>query len=231
MKKIQLENEKLKIEIEKIKKNNDEKNKKEELNSKIKQEEERINKIKFKMFERQKKLREKEKRPFNKKKVKNIILDEEEEEEEEKDEIEEIESINENKKIKYVSWKQKLKELSLMNNYKRNIVSESSSRTIREMKDKKKKSLSFEVVEVYFKSLFCDQFPISKEFLQFLKEKKVGLKWDEWRMFLDFLQNQGNSFPKDYNEAEYYPVLIDEFYRWYCKKHNIKIPDPDEEGF
>lgn len=42
----------------------------------------------------------------------------------------------------------------------------------------------------------------------------------------------GNSFPKDYNEAEYYPVLIDEFYRWYCKKHNIKIPDPDEEeGF
>ena len=97
--------------------------------------------------------------------------------------------------------------------------------------DKKKKSISLEVVEVYFKSLFCDQFPISKEFLQFLKEKKVGLKWDEWRMFLDFLQNQGNSFPKDYNEAEYYPVLIDEFYRWYCKKHNIKIPDPDEEGF
>ena len=95
--------------------------------------------------------------------------------------------------------------------------------------EKKKKSLSLEVVEVYFKNLFVDQFPITKEFLEFLKEKNVGLKWDEWRMFLDFLQNMGTVFPKDYNPAEYYPIVIDDFYYWYCKKHNIKIADPEEE--
>ena len=95
--------------------------------------------------------------------------------------------------------------------------------------EKKKKSLSLDIVEVYFKSLFCEQFPITNEFLQFLKEKKVGLKWDEWRMFLDFLQNQGTSFPKDYNPAEYYPIIIDDFYYRYCEKHGIKIPDPEEE--
>ena len=95
--------------------------------------------------------------------------------------------------------------------------------------EKKKKSLSLDIVEVYFNSLFCEQFPITKEFLQFLKELKVGLKWDEWRTFLDFLQNQGTSFPKDYNKAEFYPVLVDDFYDWYCKKHGIKIPDPNEE--
>ena len=95
--------------------------------------------------------------------------------------------------------------------------------------EKKKKSLPFEVVEVYFKSLFCNQFSIAKDFLKYLTEKKVGLKWDEWRMFLDFIQNLGTTFPKDYNMAEYYPIIIDEFYLWYCKKHGIKIPDPEEE--
>ena len=95
--------------------------------------------------------------------------------------------------------------------------------------EKKKKSISFEVIEVYFNSLFCNQFKIAKEFLDYLKEKKVGLKWDEWRMFLDFIQNMGTTFPKDYNMAEYYPVIVDEFYLWYCKKHGIKIPNPDED--
>ena len=95
--------------------------------------------------------------------------------------------------------------------------------------EKKKKSLSFDVIEVYFNSLFCNQFKIAKEFLDYLKEKKVGLKWDEWRMFLEFIQNMGTTFPQDYNMAEYYPVIVDEFYLWYCKKHGIKIPDPDED--
>ena len=95
--------------------------------------------------------------------------------------------------------------------------------------EKKKKSISFDAVEVYFKSLFCNQFPIAKEFLIYLKEKKVGLKWDEWRMFLDFIQNMGTTFPKDYNMSEYYPIIIDEFYVWYCKKKGIKIQDPNEE--
>ena len=95
--------------------------------------------------------------------------------------------------------------------------------------EKKKKSISLEVVEVYFKSLFCNQFPIVKEFLQYLTEKKLGLKWDEWRMFLEFINNFGTKFPKDYNVAEYYPIIIDEFYFWYCKKHGIKIKDPNED--
>lgn len=38
--------------------------------------------------------------------------------------------------------------------------------------EKKKKSLSFDVIEVYFNSLFCNQFKIAKEFLDYLKEKK-----------------------------------------------------------
>ena len=97
--------------------------------------------------------------------------------------------------------------------------------------EKKKKSISLDIVEVYFNSLFCNQFKIAKEFLKYLGEKKVGLKWDEWRMFLDFIQNMGTTFPKDYNMAEYYPIIVDEFYLWYCKKHGIKIPNPDEEEF
>ena len=95
--------------------------------------------------------------------------------------------------------------------------------------EKKKKSLPFEVVEVYFNSLFCSQFPIAKEFLTFLKEKNIGLKYDEWRMFLDFIQNLGTTFPKDYNPTDYYPLIIDDFYYWYCKKHNIKIANPNED--
>lgn len=95
--------------------------------------------------------------------------------------------------------------------------------------EKKKKTIAFEIIEVYFKSLFSNQFKIAKEFLDYLSEKKCGLKWDEWRMFLDFIQKEGTSFPKDYNMADYYPIVIDEFYLWYCKKHNIKIPNPDED--
>ena len=98
-------------------------------------------------------------------------------------------------------------------------------------KEKKAKSLSYDIVEVYFKGLFCDQFPLCKEFLEFLKSKNVGMKWDEWRTFLDFLINKATTFPKDYYVSDYYPTLIDDFYYWYCKKHNIPIPKDDEEEF
>ena len=95
--------------------------------------------------------------------------------------------------------------------------------------ERKKKILALEIVEVYINSLFCEQFKIAKDFLKYLKEKNIGLKWDEWRMFLDFIQNEGTKFPKDYNMAEYYPIVVDEFYLWYCKKYGIKIPNPDED--
>ena len=104
-------------------------------------------------------------------------------------------------------------------------------------KGKTDKVLTLDYVEVYFKGLFYDQFPIVKEFIEYLKtkdkkdknEKEVGLKWDEWRTFLDFLINQATTFPKDYNVADYYPTLIDDFYYWYCQKHNIPIPKDEEE--
>ena len=96
-------------------------------------------------------------------------------------------------------------------------------------KDKKTKSLNYEVVEVYFKGLFCDQFPLVREFLEFLKAKNVGMKWDEWRTFLDFVINKGTDFPKEYYVSDYYPTLIDDFYYWYCEKHKIPIPKEEEE--
>lgn len=109
--------------------------------------------------------------------------------------------------------------------------------------EKKQKSLDYEIVEVYFKSLFTDQFPIVKEFMAYLlhlseqkkketgKDDKVGLKWDEWRMFLDFVQNEGTKFPKDYNIASYYPVIVDQFYIWYCKKKGIKVEGVEEDDY
>ena len=98
-------------------------------------------------------------------------------------------------------------------------------------KDRKTKSLPYEIVEVYFNSLFCNQFDKAKEFLEFLRFKKVGLKWDEWRTFLDFIIQKINDFPKDYYVSDYYPTLIDDFYYWYCEKHHIPIPKDEEEEF
>jgi len=93
----------------------------------------------------------------------------------------------------------------------------------------KTKSLPYDIVEIYFKGLFF-QFKIINEFLAFLKEKNVGLKWDEWNTFLDFLKDKGSTFPKDFEYGTaYYPSICDEFYIWYCKRHNIKIPDEEEE--
>ena len=96
-------------------------------------------------------------------------------------------------------------------------------------KDKKSKSLSYDIVELYFKALFCNQFDKVTEFLEFLRFKNVGLKWDEWRTFLDFVRQKINTSPKDYYVSDYYPTLIDDFYYWYCQKHNIPIPKEEEE--
>ena len=102
----------------------------------------------------------------------------------------------------------------------------------KESKEKKSKLLGYDEVEVYFNQLFCDQFPFCKEFLVYLKEKRQknpGMKWDEWGTFLDFLRKKGSQFPKDYNVSDHYPILIDDFYYWYCKKHNLPIPSEEEE--
>ena len=100
--------------------------------------------------------------------------------------------------------------------------------------ERKKKKMPLDIVESYFNSLFVSQFKIVSEFIAYLKSKKdfSGLIWDEWRVFLDFVQREGVKFPKDYNVADYYPVIVDDFYYWYCKKYNIKIKkseDSDED--
>lgn len=95
-----------------------------------------------------------------------------------------------------------------------------------------KKSIDYDCVEIYFKQLFVNQFKFVAEFLDFLKEKKVGLKWDEWSTFLDFIKDKGATFPKDFDYGTgYYPSLIDRFYEWYCKKHGLKLPEEEEEYF
>lgn len=99
--------------------------------------------------------------------------------------------------------------------------------------EKKSKVISHEVYELYFNKLFGEQFSIVKEFLEYMKNemKQQKLKEDEWQCFRDFLLNEGVKFPKDYNPAAQYPVLIDGFYYWYCKKHDIKIETNSDEDF
>ena len=92
------------------------------------------------------------------------------------------------------------------------------------------KILSFEVVEVYFNNLFLKKYPIVQFFLQFLKQiKSQGLNKDQWECFLDFLLDQGNTFPKDYNCESYYPLIIDQFYEYYCDLKKIPKKKMEEE--
>lgn len=85
--------------------------------------------------------------------------------------------------------------------------------------EKKTKLIPIEVVEVYFNQLFKDQFSIVTPFLKFIMEvqKLKGLNKDQWECFLDFLLNQGTTFPNDYNCDEYYPLLFDDFFKWYIE--------------
>ena len=78
-----------------------------------------------------------------------------------------------------------------------------------------------EVVEVYFTALFQDQFPLVKKFLKFIKDvqKVKGLNKDQCECFLDFLLNQGTTFPENYNCDEHYPLLFDEFFKWYLENN------------
>jgi hypothetical protein len=92
------------------------------------------------------------------------------------------------------------------------------------------KLLSIDIVEVYFKDLFYEDYPISEDFIKFLKEtKNKGLNKDQWECFLDFLLNEGSRFPEDYDCDSYYPVLINKFYEWYCDLKKIPRQKNDDE--
>ena len=41
-------------------------------------------------------------------------------------------------------------------------------------------------------------------------------------------QNMAN-YPNDYQLYDVYPLILDNFYKWYCNKHGIKIPEPKKE--
>ena len=85
---------------------------------------------------------------------------------------------------------------------------------------KKLKMIPIDVVEVYFNNLF-ECFPLTKRLIDYLKNvtKSQGLTKDQWECSLDFFINHGSSFPKKYNVDEYYPVLFDDFYRWYLENN------------
>ena len=92
------------------------------------------------------------------------------------------------------------------------------------------KLLSIDIVEVYFKDLFYEDYPISGDFIKFLKEtKNKGLNKDQWECFLDFLLNEGSRFPEDYDCDSYYPLLINKFYEWYCDLKKITRQKNDDE--
>lgn len=89
---------------------------------------------------------------------------------------------------------------------------------------KKEKIIPYEVVEVYFKSFFADQFTFVNKFLYFIKEVKKlkGITKDQWECFLELLIKLGSVFPADYNCDDFYPSLFDEFYGWYVENQSAE---------
>ena len=98
----------------------------------------------------------------------------------------------------------------------------------------KSKSVAYEIVEVYFKELFANQYPFVNNFLTFLKEKKnsMGLNKDQWVSFYDLLKYLGKTkkFEDSYNMNEAWPVLFDDFYLYYCEIKKIKPRIPEQEN-
>lgn len=88
---------------------------------------------------------------------------------------------------------------------------------------KNSKRIPLEVVEIYYLDLFSS-YSYVKDFVAFLKDqKKVELTLDQWNCFLLLVKTYENKFPKGYTVDDSWPVLFDEFYYWYCGKHNIPV--------
>lgn len=100
------------------------------------------------------------------------------------------------------------------------------------MNKEKKNVLAYDVTKFYWQELFGSQFElILQEFTEFLEKEKQSpdIKQDQWNCFLDFLRALGSNFPTGYNLDDAWPILLDEFYEWYCDKHGIKIKRPELE--
>jgi hypothetical protein len=97
--------------------------------------------------------------------------------------------------------------------------------------DKKnpKKTVDFEVVEIFYNQLFVNQFKIASKFLEYLAKNKgkEGLKQDQWNCFLEFLLKIGDKFPKGYSLKDAWPTLFDEFYLDYCERNHIELNEEE----
>jgi len=90
--------------------------------------------------------------------------------------------------------------------------------------------LDFDYVELYFKTLFSNQFKLVTKFLEYLvkEKKKEPMKQDQWNCFLDLLIKIGDDFPKGYSLKYSWPTLFDEYFLFYCEKNNIELPEEDD---
>ena len=96
--------------------------------------------------------------------------------------------------------------------------------------DKSKKVLDFEIVKFFWCKLFSIHFKIMDELISFYENhfKSEPLKQDPWNCLLDFLIKIGDKFPKGYRIIDSWPIIFDEFFKYYIKKYNIEIDEDDE---
>ena len=71
-------------------------------------------------------------------------------------------------------------------------------------------------------------------FITFLKEKKnsPGLNKDQWVGILDFFRSElPAKYPNDYNINESWPLILDDFYIYYCQQKGIKPNIPEDNDY
>lgn len=96
--------------------------------------------------------------------------------------------------------------------------------------DKTKGILDFEIVKFFWTSLYSIHFKIMNEFIKFYEDhfKSEPLKKDPWNCLLDFLIKIGDKFPTGYRVIDSWPIMFDEFFKFYVKKYNIEIDEDDQ---
>jgi hypothetical protein len=92
----------------------------------------------------------------------------------------------------------------------------------------KVKEMDFDIAKFFWETLFS-KYKIVHQFIDFVEKEKPGvkIKQDLWNNMLDFVLNIGDQFPKGYSTLDSWPTLLDDYFRWYCNKNNIKIEEPE----
>lgn len=95
--------------------------------------------------------------------------------------------------------------------------------------ERKTKTIEYDYVEFYFQKAFPGEKKLVQEFLKFLQKKgKPKINKDQWTSLFDLLVSIGNEFPKKYEISSAWPVILDEFYIWYCKERGIEIKQEED---